>query len=334
MEPDASLSFQPEPETPTDSSAEAESPFLPGTNIQWAWDATSIGYLKTCPRLYRYIMIDGWRGREESVHLYFGQELHTAMQEYHICRAASLSHEESLYETVRNLLIRTYGWKTDESTKAGRYKNRGTLVRVVIDVLDNYNLGQEDPAKAYIKEDGTAAVELSFRFELDFGPSEVRPYTLCGHLDRVVNFQDDLFVVDYKTTTTTPGSYYFDQWEPNNQMSLYSLASQVILDSPVKGVIIEAIQIKLEEYPLTRCVRGFTYRTDAQGEEWLNDLAYWLGLAEHYAENNHWPQNDTACDKYGGCQFRKVCSKSPTVRDVFLKAEFTKGERWNPLKTR
>jgi hypothetical protein len=41
--------------------------------------------------------------------------------------------------------------------------------------------------------------------------------------------------------------------------------------------------------------------------------------------------NDTACDKYGGCEFREVCSKSPSVRDKFLKADFKQEEPWNPL---
>jgi hypothetical protein len=140
--------------------------------------------------------------------------------------------------------------------------------------------------------------------------------------------------MDRKTTTTTPGSYYFDQFEPNNQMSLYTLASQVILDSPIKGVIIDAAQILVDT---ARFVRGFTYRTSDQLDEWLKDVEYWLNLAESYAEANYWPQNDTACDKFGGCRFRQICSKSPQVREQFLNANFTKlepEERWNPLKPR
>jgi hypothetical protein len=35
-------------------SGPAVSPFLPGTKIQFAWDSTSLGMLKTCPRLYQY----------------------------------------------------------------------------------------------------------------------------------------------------------------------------------------------------------------------------------------------------------------------------------------
>lgn len=322
---------------------QAQSPFLPGTKIQFAWDSTSLGYLKTCPRLYQYIMIDGWGHSEESVHLRFGSEYHQALQDYDLSRAANIPHDDALHDVVRELLIRTADFAPDPNTKAGKYKSRAALIRVVIDYLDEH---RDDPAKTYIKADGKPAVELSFRFELDWGPKRGtyaegkfdtpagQPYLLCGHLDSVREFNDSLFVMDHKTTTSTPGSYYFDQWSPNNQMTLYSLAAKVILDSPVKGVIINAAQLMVDS---SRFVRGFTYRTPDQLAEWLTDLSYWLDQAERYAEADYWPQNDTACDKFGGCRFRDVCSKSPQVREQFLKSDFTKlpeEERWNPLKPR
>ena len=90
-----------------------------------------------------------------------------------------------------------------------------------------------------------------------------QPYLLCGHLDRVVNYFDDLFVMDRKTSTSTLSSYFFQQFDPNNQMSLYSLAGQVVLNSPVKGVIIDAAQVLMDS---SRFVRHITYRTpDQQG---------------------------------------------------------------------
>jgi hypothetical protein len=117
-------------------------------------------------------------------------------------------------------------------------------------------------------------------------------------------------------------------------MTLYTLASKVILNSPIKGVIIEAIQLMVDS---SRSVRGFTYRTPDQLEEWTADLHYWLSLSEQFATANYWPMNDTSCDKFGGCRFRKICSKSPSVREQWLKADFVQlpeNERWNPLRSR
>jgi hypothetical protein len=163
----------------------------------------------------------------------------------------------------------------------------------------------------------------------------VQPYLLSGHLDRVVEFNDQLLVMDHKTTTTTVGSYYFDQWEPHNQMTLYTIAGQVMMSAPIKGVVIRAAQILLDKP--NRFVQGFTYRTPDQIQEWLDDLKIWLISAENYAQIGYWPMNDLSCDKYGGCRFRDICSKSPSVRENFLRGGFTKQEpeeRWNPLRSR
>lgn len=350
--------------------SEVQSPFLPGTHIQFAWDSTCLGYLKMCPRLYQYIIVDGWGHTEESVHLRFGQEYHSALQEYDIFRASGSGHEEALRWAVLALLTRTHDFAPDPETRPGKYKSRAMLLRAVIWYLDEH---RDDPAKTYIKADGKPAVELSFRFELDWGPKAIaiddiewddngeytdsktgrryntkakyaevsQPYLLCGHLDRVVEFGPGLFDMDHKTSMTTLGSYYFDQYSPHNQMTLYTLASKVILDSPVKGVIINAAQLMLDyeksgDYG-ARFVRGITYRTPDQLDEWLADLRFWLDQAEGYATAGYWPQNDTSCDKFGGCRFRSICSKSPQVREQFLKSDFTKlpeEDRWNPLKPR
>jgi hypothetical protein len=113
-------------------------------------------------------------------------------------------------------------------------------------------------------------------------------------------------------------------------MSLYSMAAQVIYKTPVQGVIIDGVQIAVG---FSRFARGFTYRTPAQIEEWLVDTRRWLRLAEQYAQEGHWPQNDRSCHHYGGCVFRKVCSKSPEVREKFLESDFHKVP-WNPLVPR
>lgn len=365
-------------------SAKPLSPFLDNTRIQYAWDSTSIGYLKTCPRLYQYIMLEGWSPKEDSVHLYFGQEYHKALEEYDGFRITGLSHEDSTCETIIRLLARIRDWNPDTSTRAGNYKNPRTLLQLVIDYLDRY---KDDSAKTVIRENGTAATEVSFRFELDFGPQgavmrrctstksedggsgspripcngyyngqyhlgcgepcsfvmhpetgaqyDGQPYILCGHLDRVVTFNEQTMVMDHKTTLMQAGSYFFDQWSPNNQMSLYTLAGQVILNTVIKGVIIDAAQILLDKPNVF--TRGFTFRTAQQTEEWVTDLKIHLHMAEQYATIGYWPQNDTACDKFGGCKFRGVCSKDPSVRERFLEADFIKlpeEERWNPLKPR
>ena len=306
-----------------DAPEEDQSPFLPGTNIQFAWDSTSLELFKRCPRLYYYKMICGYTTKEEDVNLRFGSEFHQAMNDYQHLIADEIGHEEAMFLTVKDLLVRTDDWRPDH-----KFKNRLALVRSVIRYLEKY---KDDPCVTYIRPDGQPAVELSFRLELEYGPAEDVRYILCGHLDRVVEYQQTLFFMDYKTTTTTPSDWYWAQFHPHNQMTLYTFACKVILNTPIKGGIIRSGQMMSED---ARFTEGMTYRTDGEIEEWLRDLSEWLSKAQEYAENSYWPMNDTACDKYGGCKFREICSKSPQVREKFIKGSFIEAPIWNPLRAR
>lgn len=331
-----------------DAEIESPSPFLPGTNIQFALDSTSIGMFKTCPRLYYYTMIEGWQPKGESVHLTFGILYHEALHNYDILRIDGRDHEEAVFEVVKWLCESAEGYPdVSEAKPSIRAKSFESLLRTVVWYLDKYPR-ETDPAETVVLANGKPACELSFRFEVDWGPvgqAETKeqmekpwqPYLLCGHLDRVVNFQDNLFVMDRKTTTSALTSYYFDQFSPNNQMSLYSIAGQIVVGSPVRGVIIDAAEVKGENSKsagYSEFARGFTFRTPDQNEEWLSDLRVWTSAMEACATTNSWPMNEASCGNYGGCRFREVCSKSPSVRQNFLKSEFTKGEAWNPLKPR
>lgn len=330
-----------------DDEAEAPSPFLPGTKIQYAWDSTSLGALKTCPRYYQFTMINRWQLKEDNVHLRFGIEFHQALQDYDILKNEGEKHEAALHTIVQELLLRVADWNPTH-----KYKTRRNLLRTVIEYLDKY---KDDPAKTFIMENGLPAVELSFRFELPFGPDTSssihnsidtamkdgeedftvipmsQPYIICGHLDRVVTFNDDLYVMDRKTTTMAPGDYYFSQFEPNNQMTLYAIAGEIVLNTPIRGIIIDAAAVKVDT---SEFGRGMTYRDKGKIDEWFKDLGYWLSLAENFAEQDYWPANDMSCGMYGGCRFREVCSSSPHVRERVLKSNFVRGEQWNPLKSR
>jgi hypothetical protein len=307
------------------------SPFIEGTKYQWAWDSTSLGWLKECPRKYQYHMIEGWTSKAESVHLEYGILYHEALAEYEHFRV-SWAHEEAVASVVHDLLKKT--WRDGKPWRAAvdlgtedktALKNRENLVRTVVWYLDKF---RNDPAKTRMHPvTGEPMIELHFQFGIGAGLKLDYEYNLCGYLDRVVEFQGEPFVMDRKTTTSTLGSYYFEQYDPDNQMSLYTVASQVAFKTPVKGVIVDAAQIAVG---FSRFVRSFVFKTQDQIDEWMKDLKFWLQMASRFADQDYWPQNDKSCHKYGGCVFREICSKSPSVRDKFLESHFTRRE-WNPL---
>jgi hypothetical protein len=270
------------------------------------------------------MMLEGWDSRQHALDLQFGIWYGGGLEYYDRLRASGFEYDSALLETVRWLMIETYGWPGWDPPDSN--KNRQTLIRSIIWYLEEFRL---DPFDTYILADGKPAVELSFRFELDYGPESLplQRYVLCGHLDRVVNFAGGLYVTDRKTTKHTISSEYFARFDLDNQMSLYTIAANVVFHAPVKGVVIDGAQIAVG---FTRFARGLTYRTPAQTNEWLTDTKLYLHQAEAYAKKNYWPMNEKSCFL---CIFKRVCSKDPAVRNTMLESDFVR-RKWNPLQIR
>jgi PD-(D/E)XK nuclease superfamily len=297
-------------------------------NLQLAWDSTSLGELKACPRKYFYSIICGFQPRSISVHLTFGLHYHKALEVYDHFRSRGSDHQSATRMAIRQVLSDTWDpvlkrpWASDDSNK-----NRLTLLRSVVWYLDQFEI---DSLETVQLKDGKPAVELSFRLLTNYTSPTGEPFLLCGHFDRVAKFNNQAYIVDRKTSKSQINSDFFDKFNPDNQMSLYAFASQVVYEVPVAGVIIDGAQIGAT---FTRFQRGFTLRTESQLEEWYKDLGVWLVQASVYAANNHWPMNDKSCGNYGGCPFRPICSKPEAVRAEWLKAGYAR-RIWDPLQIR
>jgi hypothetical protein len=297
--------------------------------LQLAWDSTSLGALKRCPRYYEYNIIEGYVSRAESVHLRFGSEYNNALVTYCKSRAAGKDDEAATLDAVRYALSHTWDevlgrpWTSDEPTK-----NRETLVRSIVWYLAKY---KEDPLETLVLANGEAAVELPFRIYIDTDSGVTgEPYLLCGYLDRKAEFNGGGWIVDWKSSKYALDEKYFARYSPDNQVSQYAFAGTMIGGEPIKGVVIDAVQLGVT---FSRHQRGQIGRTPAQLEEWLRDSIHFIRMNETYVQDNYWPQNDTSCEKYGGCPYRSVCSASPEIRQRLLDGLFHK-RSWDPLVVR
>lgn len=350
----------------TEANVEGNPSFSSG--VQVVWDTVSSGALKKCPRYYQLAIREGWSPKGTNPHLLFGLVTHAAFEAYEKARAAGEDHDEGIRQALRYALNRT-GTRKDAAQclnpKCGAFrdfiketptqqlicyhcngtsfrnhknvfvpwmsddknKNRYTLARTIVWYLDHY---VESAEETVILEDGSPALEVWFRLELPIRTEAGAAYVLTGHIDKLVRYNGNLWFRDLKTTKSTIGSDYFDRYSPDNQMSQYTLGGQVVFDEQLMGGIIDAAQIAIN---FTKFQRGFVDRTKAQMEEWLGDIQFWLKMAEHFAKEDYWPMNDTACHHYGGCQFRGICNKDPSIREQFLKSHFER-QVWNPLEKR
>lgn len=298
--------------------------------LQFAWDATSLKNLQTCPRYYYYTNIEGYKSKSPSVHLWFGGHYATALEHYYKHMALGKSSQEALCLVVREALEATWVRyeDADGNPRGGpaRFespeKTRENLIRTIIWYVDQF---EQDSAEVIHLANGKPAVELSFTLEVD------DDIIFCGHLDRLVTYSGEAYVMDQKTSKATITPYFMKQWDTDAQMSMYTFAGKSILSSPVKGVIIDAAQVAVG---FSRFERGFTLRNDAQLEEWYDHSMMWIELGRKFTRENFFPMNLTSCGNYGGCPFQSVCSKSPKVREHLLKGDFERRKRWDPLERR
>lgn len=289
--------------------------------VQFAWDATSISAAQKCLRYYQYTLIDGWQSLGQSEHLRFGAAYATALEHYFKYLAEGAAPDEALERIVLEALIET--WDEDHPwTSTHNLKNRENLIRTIVWYFAEF---ADDNMKVVHLANGKPAVELSFA--LDVGDNIM----FTGHIDRVVDWDGDKYVMDQKTTGTTIGPYYFDQFKPHTQFGMYTLAGKAIFDIPVKGVLIDAVQVAVGFSKFARSPALFSH---SELVEWYDTARFWIAQAQTATLNNHFPMNPQSCGNYGGCAFRQVCSRSPEVRPNFLAGGFEKGTPWNPLRSR
>lgn len=318
-------------------------PFLPNSNIQFAWDSVSLSAALSCPRRYYYQSIKGYvpRNPNYAIALVFGILFHEGLEHYHRARAKGADHNEAVEAAVKHLIaqpatatlpddsdIEVMKETTDEDDDGVTFRNsklrtRYYLFRAVVWYLDNY---ENEQFSTVILPSGEPAVEQSFRVPLPIDVAGTQ-LILCGHIDRVVSFNDFYYVVDYKTTKSLT-TQFFAMFNLSHQMTGYTVGGNVILDKPVQGVWIDGAALQVGG---VKFGRAETRRTPSQIGEYFDMLGKVVADVIHYDKTDNWPMNTSACYF---CDFKGICSLPPELRPAYLKAQFEQKPGWNPLANR
>lgn len=210
-------------------------------------------------------------------------------------------------------------------------KNRTNLLRAVLVYCDEQATSGLRPAKL---EDGTPALEIRFELDLPLTCPDGRPYVLCGHLDRISEFDGGggpgVFPHERKTTSRALGRQYWGGFSPDPQIDTYDWAAHRLYLRH-EGVIVEAIQIMAGG---VRLVRSIITSGPERRAEWESEVHMNILRAEQYARHQNWPRNTASCSSAGGgrpCEFRDVCASAPSSRPLMLERGFERKERWNPI---
>lgn len=288
--------------------------------FQLSFDNTSISIFKDCPRKYYYTIVQGYRTKIKASPLTFGSAYHAALEEYEL-------HLSSGVEFALRKAIRVAFAHSKEPFGVENTRTRTTLIRSIIWYSEQF---KSDPLKTVIFPNGRLGLEMSFSFELPFQSQNGELLEYCGHIDKLADYQGQLFAVERKHTVQTLSPQFFSRYQFSAQIAGYVFAGKVVFDRPVSGAIIEATQVGVN---FSRFGRNVVYRVNDHLEEWMQDTHYWINQIESAHMQNYFPHNSESCSKYAGCQFREVCIKPKFARDAVLNSAFIK-DKWDPTQIR
>lgn len=328
-----------------------DSPFIPGTRTQYAWDSVSLTAILSCPRRYYYQIIEGYKPRSAgfSIALVFGIAFHKAAERYHNFRAQGVDHDDAVESAVYDTLqLEGRSLPTDETLEAGptaaevttdeegealdddgisarntKVRTRYHLARAVVWYLENY---ASDPLVTHILPSGRPAVELSFRAPLPL-ETDGHQLMLCGHIDRVVSFNDRLYVSDFKTTKSLTRQY-FNMFDLSHQMTGYSVGGALTLQEPPAGIWIDGVALQVNG---VKFARHLTSRTGGQIGEYFKLVEHAAEMSKKYDEEDNYPLNTAACYF---CEMKDICRLTPELRQSYLDQHFERSVAWNPLQNR
>lgn len=331
------------------ASTQPRSPFVAASpNLQFAWDSVSITIAKECPRRYQYKMLEGWQSKNpnSAIALAFGILVHSGIEGYHRLRTNGGTHEEATHIALQRLTsdplyvqlptedevqdAKVIAAEDEENDgvdlRNSRVRTRYYLWRTLVWYFEHYRL---DPMEVVTRSDGQPAVELSFCVPVGFALSDGTEVLLAGHLDKVVRFNDQLYVSDIKTTKSITTAWR-QEFDLSHQMSGYTFGGRVALEEPVHGVVIDGICLQVGA---VKFARHFTQRSDGQLGEYIRDLRLLTDEYEHYAAEQYWPMRQSYCRF---CEFSLVCRQPPEMRGGYLRQFFKqdKASAWNPLRPR
>ena len=174
-------------------------------------------------------------------------------------------------------------------------------------------------------------VKSEFPFEVSLPNGN----TFTGRIDKIVEWDGVLWVVDHKTTSQL-GASYFKMAEPNAQFTGYTYAAKK-LGFPVVGTVVDALLVakgllKAESRnkltPLARYDAHYSDEALIEWEQWAINTQ--LDIARDEV-NGVWNPNFNSCVNWGECTYRSMCKEIPALRERILATDY-RDEEWNPIK--
>lgn len=271
-------------------------------------DNFALTMFQSCPSKYHLRIKEHWSSRRKSAALGFGGAFHEGLAVWH-----------ATGDQVKAMQALLDAWP--EGLPIDDWRTREKCVKTLAEYMNYY------PAEQFhvVQLPSGPMIEVNFTLHLGtylpcgvcWMADESEPFagtcSNCGEVkepieyggifDGMVEFNRQLYVFEHKTTSQL-GSYYFDQFRPNNQVTGYVWAGGLLSGQRVGGTIINAIGIY--KAGATKFQRQVTSRSEYDIGKWIMDVHYTCVRIRQCERDNYWPMHTTACTMYGKCEYHPV----------------------------
>lgn len=291
------------------------------TSTDLALDYTALSTAAECGRKFKHKYRDRLRERTPNVPMFAGQVAHVGLD-----------------------VLYTHAWDIDLAIEAmrdewGDFKPLGkhsylTFGHLSIALRNYFEDRSENPTAL----EGAAYESAEDTFIFDWPNADGELVTVGGKPDLPCEIASQRYIVDHKLTTQWVNTYWALRWKLGHQFRIYCAAMSNLFERSYDGAYVNGIHMgkaaadeptkwKKRKSSPNRLFGPYDYSRGKLEEtwQWVNT---WQRTIELWDELDHWPQDETSCANYGGCEFMTLCEKSPVVRNAHASREF---ERWEPL---
>lgn len=182
--------------------------------------------------------------------------------------------------------------------------------------------------KAFKDLQGTKEMKFIVPIENPQTGARSRTFSLAGKIDEVVDNEDEIWIVEYKTAAQI-NKAYIDRLQLDSQITTYSYSVQRLLGRPVAGIIYriakkpslrrrknetlfefqDRITADYEARPEFYFDEQKLYRSQDDLDEFQEELWQITQDILTARRKELWYKNTSRCAEWGGCEFLPLCLK-------------------------
>lgn len=312
-------------------------------------DNSTLSTFQTCQEKARIRYRDHWAPRRERLALSGGAAWHRAMEVYVSVRdARTIPYPDQPTDPLHQAKLAFIGYLQEINSGMpigiDEILNEKRSVERYCNLLAAYDsLYRNEPFEIVVGPTGKPYTELGFALSL--ADWNGRPVHYVGKIDAIKRSKIDgrYYIFEYKTTTLGLGSY-LTHTRPNHQITGYILAARELLSLDIAGCYWDCAYVS-DRQPNPKkgnwmglgidiekdFGRAFTDRSSTDFDEFRFDItdAAFDFLSHKDSGRVRWRRNTTACNMYGGCEYKELCASN--CNPDLLKSNFVQDE-WKPYE--